>query len=242
MRAEVALNGVQPNRSTGPSPSFAHSTGVLGHLSFLLESATSSDRIPSSISQVSWTAVGDPPTLANNIFFTTVAPVLPRSSDATMDYIVPFIVRRASTIDPAWNPRPLDAAFAKKRSQKRAALLASTPEQTNTWKRFLRDFTRESKERCLARFDIDKLRSLEDVQLAADAALKSYEDKGTLRHNPVRAMGRSVGNNVSSFEAFVQLLSSNEYTSVACGVLTLLFTAASEVQKAGLMREPTSMF
>jgi hypothetical protein len=95
---------------------------------------------------------------------------------------------------------------------------------TNRFKNFINTLTRESKKPELNTFRWGQGSTIADVQREANAALATYEERGSsLKKHFFHSLGRSFSNNASAAEALLQFLPGGEYTSIVCGALTLVF-------------------
>ena len=98
----------------------------------------------------------------------------------------------------------------------------STIAQTGRWKRFIRDLKSRQGDDLLSKYDVARTFTATDLQCELDAALREYEDRGTTWSNPLNRIGRSVGDNASSFEVVLKFLPTGEYTSILCGAMTMI--------------------
>ncbi|KAI9810740.1 MAG: hypothetical protein M1827_006078 [Pycnora praestabilis] len=105
----------------------------------------------------------------------------------------------------------------------KCARIASQNVKTRTasFKTFIHACSRKSKDDALTKFDISRLHKWEEVEAEAERAVKAYNTKG--KKNPVRAVGKAMGNTAPAIKAWLDLLPDGEYTSIVCGALKLVF-------------------
>lgn len=91
------------------------------------------------------------------------------------------------------------------------------------FRKLLKVFATNSKDKEIRQFDIDRKFRWEDVQTEADAALEAYTAQVSFRRHPLRYLSRSFTQNASTLEALLQFVPDGEFTFLICGALTLVF-------------------
>ncbi|KAE9365710.1 hypothetical protein N431DRAFT_472312 [Stipitochalara longipes BDJ] len=139
-----------------------------------------------------------------------------------MELIPSFIENKAPEVDEAW---AWDRAIA--RIQKPSA---TTVTRTNEFKQFMQNYvfpqTRDSAS--IIRFEPC---TWEEVKLEAGKVIAEYNGKGNSWKNPFRSAGRISGNAISTLEFLFELLPQGEYSSILCGALKLVYSAARKMKE-----------
>ncbi|KAL8382973.1 hypothetical protein RB595_006645 [Gaeumannomyces hyphopodioides] len=137
-----------------------------------------------------------------------------------------FMESRAGEIDPAWRAAPTEK-FMQKRRERQASERAR--EQTKSFKTLVRSFVRSSKKDYIKQFDVDGTFTWKDVQEAVNEGLQRDADKDRFTAHPFLFISRTFQRKSTALQLLLDFIPDSEYTSLICGVLTLVFGAAKRV-------------
>lgn len=96
-------------------------------------------------------------------------------------------------------------------------------EQTKSFKNLVRNFVRSSKKDYIKQFDVDGTFTWKDVQEAVNEGLQRDAGKDRFTAHPFQFVSRTFQRKSTALQLLLDFIPDSEYTSLICGVLTLVF-------------------
>ncbi|KAK9425271.1 hypothetical protein SUNI508_13201 [Seiridium unicorne] len=142
-------------------------------------------------------------------------------------YAETYMKHRAPELDPAWQ---VSAGQKFLESKQRRKSSERAREKTRKFKNILKVFVKSTKVESIKGFDVERHFTWTDVQSIANEGLERDAERGKWRRHPARFIGRTLQNSAPVLQLVLDFLPNNEFTSILCGALALVFNAAQRIK------------
>jgi hypothetical protein len=109
---------------------------------------------------------------------------------------------------------------------------SSVIDRTARFRSFLQVCAKKSRNEELCNFNIDRRYTWEEVQEQLEEAATAYEKKGVFWKHPFRTAGRSIDGSTDAVQVRLEILPTEEYSSLVCEALILIFDVSQISQSA----------